>query len=98
MSDTPIAPAPAEQVDAPTVREVHIKIRSDYSPTFDDMVLFESMSERTADGRPAFRWRELRDVLNRALVDGCGSRSIFEMETIAGALNQHFGKLANPNG
>jgi hypothetical protein len=78
-----------------------ITIRSDFQPTFDDMVTLESMNEKDAQGRPVMKWREVRDLLNRAIEGGAGGLPAADpavWTAIGAALKAHFEARANPNG
>jgi len=77
---------------------LRIQIRADFVPTFDDRVTLESMGE-AADGKPAFKWREVRELLNRAIVGGAGHLPAdgATMGAVGAALKQYFEARANPN-
>lgn len=78
---------------------LQITIRADFVPTFDDLVTLESMGDKGADGRPAFKWREVRDLLNRAIVGGAGHLPVgaATMTQVGAALKAYFEAQANPN-
>lgn len=90
--------------------EITIRIARDYRPTFDDMVTLESLSETVDTGqkdeagkailRPVFKWREARDLFNRALVGGCGHLPVDDpalWAAIGNELQAYFKRRANPN-
>lgn len=83
-----------------TAGTLAITIRKDFAPTFDDMVTLEAMGEKTTDGKPAFSWREVRNLFNRAIEGGVGSLPVDQttMTAIGAALKAHFEAKANPNG
>lgn len=88
-----------ELVTSGAAAPLEIQIRSDFVPTFDDLVTLESMGEKSDDGRPAFKWREVREMLNRAIVGGAGHlpADAVTMIAVGAALKGYFEARANPN-
>jgi len=80
---------------------LRIVVRSDYVPTFDDMVTLEELNAKDAEGRPLVSWRQRRDFFNRVIDGGAGALPAVDaatMSAIGQALKAHFERLANPNG